>query len=376
MFESSNTSARIVENATGRTIGHITAEDAWNKRKPESGTSWRCEGKVPDPDDDSNKVQCDAEMTPYYVNVKKGPSRYYFRVYENHDDGEGFGLVGHDGHRYRGHRMFCIFSDPGIKVSTEFYTDLSQTSSNALGDILNSLVKTKPAKVKTMTKDSDEESVKETSGESPGEDSDEPEAKELVARSAVASTAKELWCTCYKNNCDPSLKDVVMTDKNISAFRRSASICSGPKVFLACSATKKFFNPSLLIKNIPELKGDDYVVLEDAFIFDENLQDFSDLPITIILKGRTAEGRTTVRGEFFKTFESNRLTRQREFTDAHGPYFAVLCDWDVRTIEEDGRLVAIGEIRDVRKQFNRFKPDDLKYMGDVLKWFIKEDIDD
>ena len=52
-----------------------------------------------------------------------------------------------------------------------------------------------------------------------------------------------------------------MTDKNISAFRRSASICSGPKVFLACSATKKFFNPSLLIKNIPELKGDDYIVL-------------------------------------------------------------------------------------------------------------------
>lgn len=373
------------------------------------------------------RCQCKAELTPYRISVD-GEWRYYYRSYPNHDNGEGDYAAA--GGLRKGHLRFCPYGFvPDGKTSIEWvysYETFSDSMEKSLKECTN---KSKNAKDKASSSSfSSGKSKKSVSSTSKAtiENSSESVLIETEVKKIVPKAAKDFWFASVNLSGNQEiLAKSVMTPRNYPWFRERHNHLNGVLTLMAglspsykeyeekikerCRDLVQYFGDSSLwpkierlskeidaaisaknerdaIKKKKEIKElyrkvkNKITILEDPFVGDNPL-------IIVLIDKLSPDGdwkhltRKKIESKELKDFvfggyswESikdkdgkDKYVKVRH--DAKASYFAVMCDWEERTLPVDGidRKMVIGSVYALGRQIDYFLEDDLESFAEKLR---------
>ena len=374
-----NTTARIIEDSMGRFRGTITAEEAAKRKAPPFGCSYRCNGKCVDPVS-KKRSRCNAEVTPYSVSKKTPDGHivicYYFREYQDHDDGLGESMEGKGG-LHKGHAPFCEFGDPGaMKISKE-YLEVYEVENGSMSEAVAWCRRMEPTKQSGV---SGGLGMSGAGGGGNGSKASEIKiVKSIGKRSVKAKRAMEFWFQAQ--NKDGS--DDVMSMYNYEGFRSGELNGEGPKVYMAGTCPNYGDISTAINEQHRELAYEKYTVLADPFFGEPVIFVLVDkLPFDgswLKKSKRMIDVKSVKEFIFSGYFEveevvgDNEVRKKKVFDHEHGPYFAVMCDWRHLPLFIDGeeRLAYVGEIYALGAQIEFFQPNDLMGAKEKLRYWEK-----
>ena len=372
-----NTIARIVEGVTGRFRGTITAEEAAKRKGPPFGCSYRCMGKCVDPLT-KKRTRCNAEVTPYSVS-KKTPNGqieicYYFREYQDHDDGLGESMEGKGG-LHKGHAPFCEFGDPSaMKISKE-YLEVYEVDNGSMAEAVAWCRKNNPTKQSGV---SGGLGVSGAGGCSNVSKVSEVKTVQSIGRRSIkAKRAIEFWFQAQNNGGSGD----VMSISNFDKFRIGELNGEGPKVFMAGTCPEYRDVAAAIERQHPEFANEYYTVLADPFFGETVIFVLVDkLPIdgSWQKKSKRKIDVKSVKKFVFEGYSEveeivgdNEVRKKKVFEHEHGPYFAVMCDWKriALTVNGKERMAYVGEIYALGAQLEFFEVNDLMGAKEKLRYW-------
>ena len=370
-----NTIARIVEDVTGRFRGTITAEEAAKRKAPPFGCSYRCMGKCVDPLT-KKRTRCNAEVTPYSVS-KKAPNGqievcYYFREYQDHDDGLGESMEGKGG-LHKGHAPFCEFGDPSaMKISKE-YLEVYEVENGSMAEAVAWCRKPEPKKQCDVPESPS--ALGAGGGVNNTKASKTKITRGVGRRSIKAKRAKEFWFQAENNGGS----DDVMSVSNYERIRNGGLNGEGPKVYMA-GTCPNFRDVAVAIdRQHPELAHENYTILADPFFGEPVIFALVDkLPIdgSWQKKSKRKIDVKSVKKFVFEGYSEveevvgeNEVRKKKGFKHEHGPYFAVMCEWKRLPLIVNGeeRMAYVGEIYALGAQLEFFEVNDLMGAKEKLR---------
>lgn len=375
-----NTHAFLWNDIANKMIRIVSAEEA-AKIDPKPGQSFRCMGIALDPVTKKRK-KCRAELTPYAVTVAvaegKTEERWYFREYQEHDDGSGEGLKGKDG-KHKGHILFCEFGTPSaMKISKE-YLEEYETPCGAMAEAVAWCRMPPPAEKK---KENCPDGVVKQNSERNENKANETNVRTIIKtgrRSSRAKRGMEFWCSAVNNGGSND----VMTPENYDLFRNRRIESSGYKVHMAgiCPNYSAVF--SAITEQHPALAKENITILSDPFFGDPIIYVLVDkLPSdgSWMRKSKRIIDSKSVRDFVFKGYMEveekigDKTVKKKVFNHEHGPYFAVMSDWRKLSLVVAGneRLALVGEIYALGAQLEFFQPNDLVGVKDNLRFWKKK----